>query len=85
MPDEQQKADTSAMDVTIPKMLEDVAKATICDDPSKEPTKMVVIALYDNNMDYKTALWNYGCSITEAVALLEVEKYRLLKMLHQEE
>lgn len=47
----------------------------------EQPTKAFVILLWDDNYDYHTAFHNAGMKTSEAIALLEVMKRRLLDLM----
>lgn len=62
-----------SMDWTIPQVLEEVASL------QEEPENLLVIALWNGHGNYDTKFWNVGMKVSEMVALLEIQKQKLIK------
>lgn len=69
----------NSMDWTHEQMLGEVE--TLCSIPSNRPDCMMVIALWNDDKKYDTRFWNVGLSVSEMIALLEVQKSRLLELM----
>lgn len=61
-----------------PRVLKDIAE--MVNRADRKPTKLFCICLYDEEREYFTSFINAGMKATEAVALLETIKLRLLRM-----
>ena len=64
-----------AVDWTHEMMLNDVKRGIERD----RPECMMVIALHNEGGRYDTRFWNVGMSVSQMVALLEVQKARLVE------
>lgn len=73
-----------SMDWTIPQVLKEVQEISF-DQTSKDcPDCMMVIALWNSNGNFDTKFWNVGMKVSEMIALLEVQKQRLIKYMEDE-
>ena len=73
-----------SMDCTIPQMLKEV-QGISDDQTSKDcPDGMMVIALWNAKGNFDTKFWNVGMKTSEMVALLEVQKQKLIKYMENE-
>ena len=66
-----------AMDWTHEMMLCEVKREIV----RERPDCMIVIALHNVGGRYDTRFWNVGMSVSQMVALLEVQKARLVEMM----
>lgn len=62
-----------SMDWTIPQVFEEVVRLR------EEPENLLVIALWNSNGNYDTKFWNVGMKVSEMIALLEIQKQKLIK------
>ena len=71
----------SSIDWTAPEMIREVAE--LCN--SKEcPDKILVIALWDEKEEnYDTKFWNVGMTVSEMIALMEIQKAKLLQYMER--
>lgn len=69
----------NSMDWTHEQMLGEVEK--LCERMAERPDCMMVIALWNDNQKYDTRFWNVGLSVSEMIALLEVQKAKLLELM----
>lgn len=74
-----------AADFTPGRMLTDVEKRIETEFSDNPPSKAIVVLLWDDDDGYRTQFYNAGLKCSEALALLEVEKQKFLKMLCGEE
>lgn len=65
-----------SMDWTIPQVAQEITKIAIEDDA---PDCLLVIALWNLAGNYDTKFWNVGMKVSEMIALLEVQKQKLIK------
>lgn len=73
-----------SMDWTIPQVLKEVQSIS-ADQTSKDcPDCLMVIALWNSNGTFDTKFWNVGMKVSEMVALLEVQKQKLIKYMEDE-
>ena len=69
----------NSMDWTHEQMMGEVE--ALCSRQSERPDCMMVIALWNDDKKYDTRFWNVGLSVSEMIALLEVQKARLLELM----
>lgn len=69
----------NSMDWTHEQMLGEVE--TLCSRKEERPDCMMVIALWNECGKYDSRFWNVGLSVSEMIALLEVQKSRLLELM----
>ena len=69
----------NSMDWTHEMMLAEVSK--VLERRDKRPDRMMVIALWDDGERYDTRFWNVGMNVSQIIALLEVQKARLLELM----
>ncbi len=69
----------NSMDWTHEQMLGEVGE--LCQSSEKRPDRLMVIALWNEDHKYDTRFWNVGLSVSEMIALLEVQKARLLELM----
>lgn len=67
-----------SMDWTIPQVLKEVQSIKDC------PDCLMVIALWNSNGNFDTKFWNVGMKMSEMIALLEVQKQKLVKYMEDE-
>lgn len=63
----------NSMDWTILQVFEEVARI------QEEPDNLLVIALWNRDGNYDTKFWNVGMKVSEMIALLEIQKQKLIK------
>ena len=68
-----------SMDWTHEMMLAEVSK--VLERCDKRPDRMMVIALWDDGGRFDTRFWNVGMNASQMIALLEVQKARLLELM----
>lgn len=70
----------NSMDWTISQALKEVG-----DIPeNKSPDCMLIIALWNSNGNFDSKFWNVGMKTSEMIALLEVQKQKLMKYMEKE-
>lgn len=73
----------NSMDWTIPQALAEVQNLTSDSASSEGPDCLLVIALWNSNGNFDTRFWNVGMRVSEMIALLEVQKQRLIKCMEE--
>lgn len=69
----------SSLDWTIPQVLKEIESIS-ADQTSKDcPDCLLVIALWNTTGNFDTRFWNVGMKVSEMIALLEVQKLKLMK------
>ena len=71
-----------ALDWTIPQALQAIAKDALSPD-DKQPTEFIGICLWNEGDNYATKLYNVGLSLFEIISLLEIQKSRMLVLMHK--
>lgn len=51
----------------------------------QQPSKAFIVLLWDDEGKYDTSFHNAGLSLSQAVALLEIQKQRLIKLMETTE
>ena len=73
-----------SMDWTIPQVLKQVQSIS-ADQTSKDcPDCLMVIALWNASGHFDTKFWNVGMKVSEMIALLEVQKQKLIKYMEDD-
>ena len=74
-----------SMEWTIPQVLQEVQSRS-ADQTSKYcPDCLMVIALWNASGNFDTKFWNVGMNVSEMIALLEVQKQKLIKHMDGEQ
>jgi len=72
-----------SMDWTIQQVLEEVQSISV-DQTSREcPDCLLVIALWNSSGNFDTKFWNVGMKVSEMIALLEVQKQKLIRYMEE--
>ena len=68
-----------SMDWTIPQVLKEVQDISADQTSVDYPDCLLVIALWNSSDNYDTKFWNVGMKVSEMIALLEIQKQKLIK------
>jgi hypothetical protein len=77
--------DKSSLDWTHQQALKEVSDLCADSTSAECPDCLMVIALWNQGGKYHTQFWNVGMSVSQMIALLEIEKQRLLKYMEDHE
>lgn len=74
-----------SMDWTVQQVLDEVQNISKCQTNSDCPDCLMVIALWNSNGNFDTKFWNVGMKVSEMIALLEVQKQKLIRYMEEKE
>jgi len=72
-----------SLDWTIPQVLQEVAQLSLDETAKDCPDCLMVIALWNNSGNYDTKFWNVGMKVSEMIALLEIQKQKLIAYMEE--
>lgn len=77
-------SEKNSMDWTHQQALAEVQE--VCKDSTSEecPDGLLIIALWNTGGKFDTRFWNVGMKVSELIALLEVQKHKLLEYMENE-